>query len=708
MPLDRFRLQTFSYVFSSMLGQFHEALLMRRALLAISLLAAIPAHAEGNFFIVHAVSDSPSYLPYRYAAAVSADGRVVAVGTQSGVDLRDNQGRMIEKLIPYPGFTWGLAQRAAISNDGSVVAMTVRGGFGHGENAVGRSFLWTKAGGVQEFTIAGTWGVGISGLSGNGDVVIGDQFERNGLFQAFRWTRQGGVQRLLGTEPSQTLAKAVSDDGATVVGNQMAFVANKNRAFRWTEAGGMALVPLLPGHYLNSAADVSGRGDRVVGTTSTSVFPGSSNGDTFGYLWSVSGGTVLLRPLAGYHFSNALTISRDGLVVYGDSYNGGPYNSGLASQEAYRWSEQTGTISVSYWLKASGVSLPAGTYLSGPTDTNADGSVVVGVTPENHVWIARVAPHGGGVLLDIDAYQRSLIDANQRLTLGLSGLANATLSGSHHRSLLDNGLVDESDRSCAWVQAEAADYDESKTRIEQAEVGVCTDLGPARLGLGLGKAKARQEWELGSRSKSEGEYLLGEAAFKLGEQWQASVLGYHGRFDVDSQRRYYNGTAVHTSSARPDAKVSAWRARLDWNEAAQWGGVSVSPYLSYTWNKTELDAYSEDGGGFPSRFERSDWTTRDVRLGTAFSGQIGGSNELTVSLEAVRRLDKTVSGVRGEIIDLFGFDLPGGEVDRNWGQALVDFDHRFGNGSVLGVGARAASSGGDADWGVSVGYRMAF
>ncbi|WP_223620480.1 hypothetical protein, partial [Lysobacter sp. ESA13C] len=543
--------------------------MMRRALLVISLLAAIPAYAEGNFFIAPPAPSTPSSLPYRGTAAVSADGRVVAVVNQSGVDLRDNQGRMIETLIPYPGFTWGLAERTAISSDGSMVAMTVRGPFGHGETATGISYLWTRAGGAREFKIAGTYGVAISGLSGNGEVVIGDLVETDGLFQAFRWTRQGGAQRLSGMEPSQTLAKAVSDDGATVVGNQMAFRANKNRAFRWTQAGGMALVPLLPGHYLNSATDVSGRGDRVVGLTSTSVFPGSNGGDTFGYLWSASGGTVLLRPLAGYGFSNALTISRDGLVVYGDSYNAGPYDSGWASQEAYRWSEQTGTISVSYWLKASGVSLPAGTYLSSPTDTNADGSVVVGVTPQRQVWIARVTPHGGGVLLDIDAYQRSLIEANQRLTLGLSGLANATLSGAHHRSLLDNGLASESDGSCAWANAEAADYDESKTRIEQLEVGVCTDLGPARLGLGLGKAKARQEWDLGSQSKSEGEYLLGEAAFKFGEQWQGSLLGYSGRFDVDSQRRYYNGTAIHTSSARPDAKVAALRARLDWKDAAQ-------------------------------------------------------------------------------------------------------------------------------------------
>ena len=558
----------------------------------------------------------------------------------------------------------------------------------------------------------------VTGISGDGKTVVGYAFFDSVGLAGYRWTMTGrssgsraeGVTEIL---PAPGLGRRftpvdVSGDGRILAGNSSTQSGNSGvdypGAFRWTRESGYQSLGVLPGYLATAARAISDDGQVVAGDA-LGPYTSAPNErrKTQALIWSESQGLRGLGFLPGTGYSQTVDISADGLVVVGNAWA----EDGIT--HPFRWTQGTGMLSVEQWLAGNGIALPEGTVLLAVTAVSADGSVLAGNLKDyTDGWVVRVQPHRSGVLLDVGAYQRSLIDANRRLTLGLSGLANATLSGAHHRSLLDNGLVDESDRSCAWVQAEAADYDESRTRIEQAEVGVCTDLGPARLGLGLGKAKARQEWDLGSRSKSEGEYLLGEAAFKLGEQWQASVLGYHGRFDVDSQRRYYNGTAVHASAARPDAKVSAWRARLDWNDAAQWGGVSVSPYLSYTWNKTELDAYREDGGGFPSRFERSDWTTRDARLGTAFSGRIGERNELTVSLEAVRRLDKTVSGVRGEIIDLFGFDLPGGEVDRNWGQALVDFDHRFGNGSVLGVGARAASSGGDADWGVSVGYRMAF
>jgi len=647
-------------------------------------------------------------IPITYTL-VSADGKSV-VGMQGETAFHWTQGGALTSIqsFPTPVFYPNSFELTAISGDGSVALLNLP------DEVTGRPqqfwipALWTKERGVQIVEVPGVYAIA-EDISADGRTIVGRRASPapEVKSQTFRWSADQGLQILQAVANDGEYLWSVDDvaisgDGRVVVGvltgiSNLTGRSTPTRMVFWHEGRRDPLVVAGPaGMAWFGRIDISHDGRRVTGLAEAMQADGSAQYQAF--LWDQAEGAKLLGVLPGAIASSPNAISGDGQVVVGRSSG-----AGASPQQPFRWSAQTGMISVAQWLAAYGIALPANTQLGEALSTNFDGSVIVG-----HGWIARVRGPSGGVLLDVSGFQRSLIDANQRLTQGISELANATLSGAHHRSLLSNGLVDESDGSCAWANAEVADYDASKTRIEQLEVGVCTDLGPARLGLGLGKAKARQEWDLGSQGKSEGEYLLGEAAFKFGEQWQGSLLGYSGRFDVDSQRRYYNGTALHTSLARPDAKVAALRARMDWKDAARVGGVGISPYAAYTWTRTKLDGYVESGGGFPSSFDRIDWSTRDLRVGAAFERSFGERNDLSVSLEAVRRMDKISSGTRGEIIDLFSFDLPGGELDRNWGQMLVDFDHRFGKGSVLGVGARAASSGGDADWGVSLGYRMSF
>ena len=644
----------------------------------------------------------PEFGPH--SPLLSDDGRVlVGLFQNRAFYWTESGGRTDIQEFPtdYPNNQYELT---GLSGDGSVVLMNPRGWVVGRPSQFWVPVLWSPGTGARIVEIPGTYAVARD-VSSDGRTIAGFRQDLSGGFrgdEVFRWSAEGGL-RIMPTPAGMSGhsfrdVDAISGDGRVVVGTYRDDF-NRVRGYLWREGAEPLLIEPAAGQLFNDAVDVSYDGSRIAGNSHSRGAMGNIVYQP--YVWDLGTGTTLLGILPGMESASAMEISGNGQVVVGAAYN-------PSGSKAFRWSAQNGLQSVQQWLAAYGVDLPENVALTTAATTNFDGSVLAGATSRGDIWLARVKGPAGGFLLDLAGYQRSLIDANQRLTQGIGALANATLSGSHHRSLLSNGLVDESDGSCAWANADVADYNASQTRTEQVEVGACTDLGPVRLGLGLGKAKARQDWNLGSRSTTEGEYLLGEAAFKMGAHWQGSVLGYSGRFDVDSQRRYYNGTAIHTSSARPDAKVSALRARLDWKDAVQVAGFGVSPYAAYTWTKTRLDGYTEHGGGFPSRFDRSDWSTRDLRLGAAFARGIGARNDLSVSLEAVRRLDKIASGTRGEIIDLFGFDLPGRALDRDWGQVLVDFDHRFANGSVLGLGARGASSGGEADWGVSAGYRLAF
>ncbi len=225
-----------------------------------------------------------------------------------------------------------------------------------------------------------------------------------------------------------------------------------------------------------------------------------------------------------------------------------------------------------------------------------------------------------------------------------------------------------------------------------AEVGVCKDIGSARLGAGVGTAQAKQDWSLGGGAKYDGQYLYLEAANAFGRGLEGSLAGYTGRFDTRLNRNYMNGVNVDTSSGRPDAQSTALRARLDWKDVAQLGAFSLSPYAAWTWMETKLDAYTETGGGFPAQFAAARWRTNDLRLG----------------LEAVHRFDDSTSGVNGQVVGLWNFGLPGQQVKQTWGRVTADVDHRLSNTTALTFGANAATTGGDASWSVTAGLRANF
>jgi probable HAF family extracellular repeat protein len=111
----------------------------------------------------------------------------------------------------------------------------LRGGRLGFQNAAGqgRAFRWTASGGMQDLgTLGGCCSVA-SGVSANGDVVVGVARNAARYYRAFRWTpseRDAGP-RHAGRRLERGFG--VSADGAVVVG--WAYnAAGQQRAFRWT------------------------------------------------------------------------------------------------------------------------------------------------------------------------------------------------------------------------------------------------------------------------------------------------------------------------------------------------------------------------------------------------------------------------------------------------------------------------------------------
>jgi hypothetical protein len=234
------------------------------------------------------------------------------------------------------------------------------------------------------------------------------------------------------------------------------------------------------------------------------------------------------------------------------------------------------------------------------------------------------------------------------------------------------------------------------------------DVGPARFGLGVGQDWAQQDWTLGGNAKLSGQHLIAEADYVFAGGMEGSVLGYFGRYSTDMRRHYMNGAVVDGSTGRPDAEAFALRLRLDFKDVAQLAGFGISPYGVYSWSRTELDAYSETGGGFPASYGASHWTVNDLRFGVAGSRTIDASTSLRLGFELAHRFEGTTNGVNGSVIGLWDFSLPGDKVNQNWARLMVDVDRRLTDSMMLTLGASTATSGGDATWAVTAGLRAAF
>jgi probable HAF family extracellular repeat protein len=177
---------------------------------------------------------------------VSGDGAVVVgwgnTATSGQVAFRWIQASGMSSLGFLPGD--GGSEAWAASSDGSVVVGSSSNG------SVWRAFRWTQAGGMSNLGfLPGGIGSEAFGVSADGSVVVGGAGDSsqvvawNGDYQAFRWTQAGGMIGL-GFLPGGTnsVAWAVSADGAVIVGSSNTSPGGSNLAIRWTQAAGMQSV----------------------------------------------------------------------------------------------------------------------------------------------------------------------------------------------------------------------------------------------------------------------------------------------------------------------------------------------------------------------------------------------------------------------------------------------------------------------------------
>ena len=635
---------------------------------------------------------------YSSASAISANGSAVAgYSTTAGNAL--HAFRWISGTGMTDLGTLGGTQSIsyAISADGSTVV-------GYADIVGGteqHAFRWTSGTGMTDLgTLGGNFSNAI-GISADGSAVAGHSLTAGNALHAFRWTSGTGMTDLGTLGGMHSESKAISADGSAVVGHALT-AGNEQHAFRWTSGTGVTDLGTLGGAASDANA-ISADGSAVVGYAFI-----ASNAELHAFRWTSGTGMTDLGALGGVQ-SDAKAISADGSTVVGYALT---LTAGVTEQHAFRWTQATGMQSVPAWLNDAGVTLPVGWKAQNANAVNQNGSVVVGdgtdANGNTQAYLARVGPNAG-VITDINAFNRGLIEAGSRYAQAGTALPNLTLFGAHHRSILDNGLVRTTENgTCGWATADVARYNNTRTRAELAEVGLCKDFSSARLGIGIGNAWTQQSLLLDGSARYNGQYLLMEAANAFDNGLQPSITGYYGRFDTKLSRHYMNGASVDGSHASPDSNVYALRARLDWKDATAIGRFSLSPYAAYTWSKSKLDAYTETGGGFPAHFAASTWTTNDLRVGTAITTALSPATDLRLGAEVAHRFEDNTSGVNGQVVGLFSFALEGQHITQTWTRATVDVDHRITDKVAFTIGGNTATTGGDASWGVTAGLRANF
>jgi probable HAF family extracellular repeat protein len=173
--------------------------------------------------------------------------------------------------------------------------------------------------------------------------------------EACLWTRgvgTVGLGDLDNSNPHDSRAYAISDDGSIIAGQGSNRVAGRTRAFRWTALTGMVELPLVPGRTQDSSSFSYGMtpdGGTIVGECGVLV-----SADTTEFRWTAEGGAVGLVLIGGWG------ISGDGAYMSGSGQGG----------HAWRW--HVGDPQVEF------IPIPPGAQTNHSGPISRDGTTVLG------------------------------------------------------------------------------------------------------------------------------------------------------------------------------------------------------------------------------------------------------------------------------------------------------------------------------------------
>lgn len=535
-------------------------------------------------------------------------------------------------------------------------------------------------------------------ISGDGSTVVGYFYydSNNNDYHAFVWTLDDNtLTNIENDDPGfvRSYATNVSYDGSVVAGK--AYTDTNSMVFRWTEAGGMLLIPTLENDGYMSITAMSDNGDVIVGE-------GSTHGYTHAYRYvaneggTLTGTTTDLGTLGG-NYSGASDASADGNYVVGTSTNtSGQYN-------GFRWSQETGMISIEEWLEKAGVTVDYSTYSA--RYVSSDGSVVIGYTDDDSVYVARVGTTSG--IITPETFYPTVAAANNMTMQNSVSGANTIMFGAQGNPM--RNLLSVGQRS-VWGTVDSG-YDDSDT----ASGGLA--LGEFGFGYGLadgvtarfsvGGTYTDQDLNVGGSVKQKGFYLSPEISADVGGNVYVTLGGYWSRSSVDAHRGYMNGSSLDYSNGDTDAETWGAKIRFDWLNALNVSNTDITPYVGISYARTTLDAYSETGGAFPVSYDETKDHSTIARLGADFVHPLTDTVRVLAKAEASYQFEDHSSATSGELIGISDFNLAGQDLKQFWVRGGVGAEFDVGGGTASFM-VNATTQGQDPDVWVRSNFTVKF
>lgn len=370
-------------------------------------------------------------------------------------------------------------------------------------------------------------------------------------------------------------------------------------------------------------------------------------------------------------------------------------------------------ISIGEWLARAGVANTGFHLFENALGVTASGNTVVGWGRTGigiEAFIARVGPEGAGVVGVSDLHQS--LSQSVAVSSQLDGIGSMALNGAHHRTLMELGS--SNGNHCAWASGDlGVVHRRADGWAGIGEIGVCRDLdsGDMRVGIGLGMGYKDLQLSNGGRSRVDGQYVIGEVDWrKPDEPLLVSALATYGQWDVDLKRGYaIAGTSA--STGRTDASTFTSRIRADWKDAFKLGKAMFSPRIAYTFLRSQILGYREQGGSAPASFRSQSHEGGELRMGVTANVDVDAVTRLLGHVEYVHRSDGRSSPVIGTVSALgvgIPFKVQGVRIGKDWMRVGADIDRKVAENRTVNVSTFVGTSGQDADITVAISYRAWF
>ena len=281
---------------------------------------------------------------------------------------------------------------------------------------------------------------------------------------------------------------------------------------------------------------------------------------------------------------------------------------------------------------------------------------------------------------------QSSLSGNTYAGIQAATLSSMVLNGTHSRPLAHRV---EPGKSCFWTAGDVGrdDHGERDGSFGLVEVGGCHRLTHNLQGsVSVGRTSSRQNLVFNGSSVVSTTYGVAELLGRIPgtNLWPSAALMVQAG-DADARRGYLNAGAQDVSFGRPDVRTTALRLRMDWENAISLGNTSFTPYADLSQARSRVDAYTENGGGFPARFDNRMEKATEAHMGIDVTYAISSSTKLRGRVEAAHRFEKNASATNGNVLGLFAFNLPGQPIKRDWLRTGIGLDTKLGVGVVSAI-----------------------